>query len=295
MSSPYPGNPPPQQPQGGSPYGGDPAPNGPQWGSPPPGTGGTPPPPPSPGFPGGPGSPAGPGGPGGPPNGPGGPQHPSDGQPPERKKPWPWILGICGCLALVLVIAGAGGLALFIFSGDEDDPTRSPTAGQTEEVTTEEQTEEPTTEEPTDEPTTEEPTEEPTSDTGLPGVPGFTSTPVQDPTEDDLEMAKQSMLAYLTALSDDDPAAACAWQLDPLTGNGIDHRSLLADTCLESTQEAIDEQELAGQASDLTVDDFDAELDADNRVVLVHNIHADDPAPAQLAKGDNGDMYLASL
>lgn len=285
MSSPYPGNPPPQQPQGGSPYGGGPTPNGSQWGSPPPGTGGTPPPP---------------GGPGGPPYGPGGPQPPAGGQPPAQKKPWPWILGICGCLVLLLVVVGGGGLALFAFSGGDDDPPESPTAGQTEEVTTDDPTEETTTEEPTDEPTTEEPTEEPTteeptSDAGLPGVSGFESTPVQDPTDDDVEMAKQTMLAYLMALSDNDPAAACAWQLDPLTGNGIDHSSFLVDSCVESTQEAIDEQELEGRASHLTVADFEAELDADNRVVLVHNIHADDPSPAQIAKGANGDMYLASL
>ena len=292
MSSPYPGNPPPQQPQGGSPYGGGPTPNGSQWGSPPPpGTGGTPPPP-GPGVPP-PGS-GGPGSPGGPPFGPGDPQSAGGGQP-EKKKLWPWILGVCGCLVLVLVIVGGVGLALFALSGDDEEPTESPTASQTEETTTDEPTDEPTTDEPTDEPTEEPTTEEPTADAGLPGVSGFESTPVQDPTDDDLEMAKETMLAYLMALSDNDPAAACAWQLDPLTGNGIDDSSFLIDTCVESTQTAIDEEELEGRASNLTVADFEAELDADNRVVLVHNIHADDPDPAKVAKGDNGDMYLASL
>ena len=286
MSSPYPGSPPPQQPQGGSPYGGGPGQSGSSWG-------GAPPPP----------------GPGGPPPvpGAGGPQPPAGAAPPERKKPWPWILGVCGCLVLVLVLAGGGGLALFAFSGGDDDPVETgmasgPTETETAEATTEEPTEETTTEEPTteepttEEPTTEEPTtEEPTADTGLPGLPIFASTPVQDPTDDDLDAAKQALLDYLTGLSDNDPVKTCGSRLDPLTGVGITEDSFLYDSCLESTQEEIDSNEWDGVASFLHLSDFDAELDAENRVVLVTFVHTDEPIPAQIAKGDDGGMYLASF
>lgn len=288
MTSPYPGNPSPQQPPGGSPYGGDPAPSGSQWGAPPPGPGGTPPPP----------------GTGGTPPGPGDPPPTGGGQPPERKKPWPWIVGICGCLVLVLVIAGAGALALYAFSGAGDDPTEAPTAEDTtEEATTEEPTRETTTEEPSEEPTTEEPTseepapEEETEDeeeTGLPGQPVFESTPVQDPDEDDLDAATEVLLDHLNGLSDGDADKTCASRLDPLTGEGITEDSILYDGCIEAMQEEIDDNEWEGMASDLTPDDFTAELDAENRVVLV-NLAGDDDALAQIAKGSDGNMYLASF
>lgn len=280
MSSPYPGTPGPQQPQGSSPYGGGAGQDGSSWGGPPP--------PPGPGDPQ---SVPGPGGP----------------QPPARKTPWPWILGICGCLVLALVIIGGGALALFVFSGDDEDPGETRTASgpskteETEEPEETDETEEPTTEEPTEEtlteePTTEEPTtEEPTEETGLPGLDVFDSTPVQDPTEDDLDAAKQVLMDYLTGLSDDDAELSCSRQLDPLTGVGITEDSFLHDSCIESTQEEIDDNEWDGVASYFELDDFDAELDEEDRVVLVTFVHADEPVPALVAKGDDGDMYIASF
>ena len=285
MSSPYPGNPSPQQPQGGAPQGGGLPSGGDQWGSPPP------PPAPSGGYPGG--SPA---------AGPGptaGTPYPATGNaaPPQKKKPWPWIVGICGCLSLAALLAGGGGIALYTMSGD-DDPTGRPTTS--EEPTSEDPTtddpasEEPTTEEPTtEEPTTEEPTtEEPTDEAGLPGSSGYEGTPVQDPTDADLDAAKDTVIGYLMGLSDNDPAAACALQLDPITGVGIDDSSILKDACVESTQQAIDEQELQGKAEHLTPDYFEANLDAEGRVILVHNIHADDSPPMKIAKGSDGKLYV---
>lgn len=194
-----------------------------------------------------------------------------------------------------------GGLALFSMGGEEE-PTTGPTTeeGPTTDPT-DEPTDEPTTDEPTDEPTTDEPTtdepttDEPTGATGLPGMGAYESTPVQDPTDADLEPAKQAMLDYLMGLSNNDPGASCDNQLDPLTGNGITEDSILRDACVESAQGAIDGQGLEGKASHLTTADFEANLDAENRVILVHNIHADDPTPAKLAKGADGQIYLAGV
>lgn len=281
MSSPYPGNPSAQNPQGGAPQGGSRPPGddsaGGQWGSPPPAPGA-----PRPGT-------------GGPP--PGSP-YPSGGVPPKKKTPWPWILGICGCLLLALIVAAGGGLALFSLGGD-DEPTSGPTTEETSEESVD-PTDEPTTEEPTEETTTEEPTEEatseePTGTVGLPGLEGFEETPVQDPTDADLEASKEAFLGYLTGLSNNDPAAVCAKQMDPITGNGITTDSFLYDTCVETTQAAIDEHGLEGQGGHLTTADFEAVLDAENRVILVHNIHAEDPAPSKIAKGADGQMYVAAL
>ena len=306
MSSPYPGNPSPRQPQGGAPQGGEPQSGAPQSGSQPPSSGqwGSPPPPPSsapgngyPGAAGGTGAPAGPGVPTG-----GGAPYPAPGggQPPQKKKPWPWIVGACGCLTLLALAAGGGGLALLSMNGG-DDPTESPSAGPTSEQTTlEDPTDPVTSDSPTSEaPTTEEPTseapttEEPTGTVGLPGSDVYVDTPVQDPTDADLDAAKDTVIAYLMGLSDDDPAASCALQMDPLTGKGIDDSSILQDTCVESTQQAIDDQDLGGKATHLTRDHFEANLDAEGRVVLVHSIHADDPSPMKIAKGTDGKLYVA--
>lgn len=306
MSSPYPGNPSPQQPQGGAPQGGEPQSGAPQSGSQPPSSGqwGSPPPPPSSapgnGYPGaarGTGAPAGPGVPAA-----GGAPYPAagGGQPPQKKKPWPWIVGICGCLTLLALAAGGGGLALLSMN-DGDDPTESPSAGPTsEETTLEDPTDPATSDSPTSEaPTSEEPTSEaptsaePTGEEGLPGTTIYADTPVQDPTEADLDAAKETLLAYLMGLSDNDPAAACANQLDYMTGRGIDSSSGLYDICVESTQENIDEQELEGSVTGLSTADFEARLDAENRVILVHNIHSGDETQITVAKGSDGKLYVA--
>lgn len=306
MSSPYPGNPSPQQPQGGAPQGGEPQSGAPQSGSQPPSSGqwGSPPPPPSsapgngyPGAAGGTGAPAGPGVPAA-----GGAPYPAagGGQPPQKKKPWPWIVGICGCLTLLALAAGGGGLALLSMN-DGDDPTESPSAGPTSEQTTlEDPTDPATSDSPTSEaPTSEEPTSEaptsaePTGEEGLPGTTIYADTPVQDPTEADLDAAKEALLAYLMGLSDNDPAAACANQLDYMTGRGIDSSSGLYDICVESTQENIDGQELEGSVTGLSTADFEARLDAENRVILVHNIHSGDETQITVAKGSDGKLYVA--
>src|SRR5690625_5346273 len=76
MSSPYPGTPgPPEQPGGSAPGGGPPQ-DGSSWGGPPP---------------------------------PDASSAPQGGAPPERKKAWPWIVGVCGCLVLLLVLAAGIG------------------------------------------------------------------------------------------------------------------------------------------------------------------------------------------
>lgn len=209
-------------------------------------------------------------------------------------------MGACGCLTLLGLALGGGGIALLSMNGG-DEPTESPSVTTTDVATTDEPTtdepttDEPTTDEPTtDEPTTDEPTtDEPTGAVGLPGSEGYEETPVQDPTDADLDAAKDTMIAYLMGLSDNDPAAACAKQMDPITGKGIDDSSVLQDVCVESTQQAIDDQDLVGKADHLTRDHFEANLDAEGRVVLVHNIHADDPTPMKIAKGADGKLYVA--
>src|SRR5690625_2769299 len=220
------------------------------------------------------------------------------GAPPERKKPWPWIVGICGCLVLALVLAGGVGLALFLVSGGEDDPeTGAGTSSETDEATEDATTEEPTSEEPTtDEPTTDKPTLEvpDEKDPGLPGLPAYGSTPVQDPDEDDLDAATEVLLDHLNGLSDGDPDMACATRLDPVTGEGINEDSFLYDECIKSVEEQLDENEWEGVASALTPDDFTAELDAENRVVLV-NLAGEEDTLAQIAKGSDGNMYLAAF
>lgn len=306
MSSPYPGNPSPQQPQGGAPQGGEPQSGAPQSGSQPPSSGqwGSPPPPPSSapgnGYPGAAGDTGAPAGPGVPP-GVGAPYPALGGsQPPQKKKPWPWVAGICGCLTLLALAAGGGGLVLLTMNGG-DDPTESPSAGPTsEETTLEDPTDPATPDSPTSEaPTSEEPTSEaptsaePTGEVGLPGDSTYSDTPVQDPTETDVEGAKETLLAYLNGLSDNDPAAACAKQMDPLTGRGIDSGSQLYDICVESTQESIDDENLAGTAANLSTADFGARLDAENRVILVHNIHSGDETQVAVAKGADGQLYIA--
>lgn len=290
MSSPYPGNPSPQQPQGGGPQGGSQPSGGDQWSSAPP------PPAPGNGYPG-----AAAGVPAGPGQGPGsasGAPYPGPGAtPPQKKKPWVWVVAVCGCLSLLALLLAGGGFALFAMGGD-DDPTVGPTSSEatteeetSEEATTEEETsEEATTEEETSEEAT---TEEETSAAGLPGKSGYEDTPVQDPTDADLEGAKETILAYLQALSDNDPAAACAKQLDPLTGVGIDSSSALYDPCIEGTQENIDEEDLAGSVTGLSTADFEAELDAANRVILVHNIHSGTSTQISIAKGSDGQLYVA--
>lgn len=273
MSSPYPGTPgPPEQPGGSAPGGGPPQ-DASSWGGPPP---------------------------------PDASSAPQGGAPPERKKAWPWIVGVCGCLVLLLVLAAGIGAAVLLLSEDEDDPagpgasTSTETEEPTEEETTEEETEEPTTETPTEdesEEPTETPTEEETEDeeeTGLPDLPAYGATPVQDPDEDDLDAATEVLLDHLNGLSDGDPDMACATRLDPVTGEGINEDSFLYDECIKSVEEQLDENEWEGVASALTPDDFTAELDAENRVVLV-NLAGEEDTLAQIAKGSDGNMYLAAF
>src|SRR5699024_7005727 len=87
---------------------------------------------------------------------------------------------------------------------------------------------------------------------------------------------------------------ACATRLDPVTGEGINEDSFLYDECIKSVEEQLDENEWEGVASALTPDDFTAELDAENRVVLV-NLAGEEDTLAQIAKGSDGNMYLAAF
>lgn len=284
MSSPYPGSG-PNGPNGG----GVPPQNGQSWGPPPqPGAPQQNAPQQTPGYTGAP--PQYPGSPTGAPGGPGG-----YGAPPQKKKPWPWIVAGCGCLVLILIVLIGGGIFLVTRNGDDTDPTAASTEPSTSESPT---TEEPTTEEPTtEEPTTEEPTtEEPSDDseTGVKGVKGYDSTPVQVPTESDLEPAKQTAVDFLKGMSDGDAEAVCAKVMDPLMGKGIDDSSIFQGDCVKDWKKNLESGKYKGKADGLSTSDFDAKLHADGHYISVTNKHSDGTTSLKLAKGVDGNIYVVT-
>lgn len=293
MTSPYPGNGASgQPPQGDQPWssppqnqqpGGAPA-SGPSYDTGQP-VGG----PPAPGYAGGP--PQYPGSPAGAPGGPGG-----FGTPPPKKKRWPWIVGGCGCLLLAAILIAVIAIFAVASSGGKDDPTAGPTQSTTTEPTDDPTTttEEPTTEEPTtEEPTTEEPTDE--TEYGVGDYEGYEVAPVQVPTKEDLEPAKQATLDFLTAISDGDADKVCATMMSPIEGTGMDSDSLFHDDCLKSWKKSLKKnEENEGKAKGLKTSDFDAKLHADEHYVAVTNKHSDGKTVVPVAKGEDGKMYVVN-